>query len=321
MKIIKRIVVMSLIFVLSVNMTGCNTKPVDNTINNKLNIVTTVFPYYSITKAIIGDAEGIGLELAVKPGQDTHSFEPTPNEIIKMEQADLFIYNGGGIETWVDEVLDSFNNDEQTIVKMMDEATDINFQCSVGHEHGEDEEHGRFHDEIDPHIWTSPVNAMIIAKVICNNLCEVMPEQSKVFKLNTEKYLDELETIDKNIREIVNKSDTHELIFADQFPLIYFTTEYDLHYHSAFSGCGHDVEPSVQDICKLIDIVKEKNIKAVFHLELSSEKVADTICEDTGAIKLQFNSCHNVSQKQFNEGVTYLELMRQNVVNLRKALN
>lgn len=323
MKIVKKLVSIVLVAVLSMGLVGCNEKKeIDNT-EYELNIVTTLFPYYDITRAIIGQVEGIGLEMAVAPGQDSHSFEPTPAEIIKMEEADLFIYNGGEIETWVDTVLDSFENNNQTQVEMLEAADGIQLVCAEEHSHDEHghEEHEHTHDEMDPHIWTSPANAIVITEVICETLCKIMPEKEETFKKNANDYIKQLEGIDTEIREIVDNGSSKELVFADQFPLIYFANEYGLEYHSAFPGCGHDMEPSVQDICSLIDIVKEENIKAIFHLELSSQKVADTICEDTGAVKLQFNSCHNVSQKQFDEGVTYVELMRENVINLKQALN
>lgn len=326
MNIVRKLVSVMLAVILCMGLVGCNAKKETENKEYKLNIVTTLFPYYDITGAIIGEVDGIGLEMAVTPGQDSHSFEPTPAEIIKMEEADLFIYNGGEIETWVETVLDSFENNNQTQVEMLEAAQEIELMCaeeSAHDEHGEQEhshqEHEHSHNEVDPHIWTSPVNAINITEVICETLCQVMPEEAENFKKNADGYIAELKNIDAEIKSIVDSASSKELVFADQFPLIYFANEYGLEYYSAFPGCGHDMEPSVQDICKLIDIVKDENIKAVFHLELSSEKIADAICEDTGTKKLQFNSCHNVSQKQFDEGVTYVELMKENVEALRLA--
>lgn len=325
----KKIISLLLVVIMCVAMCGCQKTTEEN--NNKLNIVTSMFPYYDITRAVIGDVEDIGLEMAVKPGQDSHSFEPTPAEIINMEEADLFIYNGGELETWVDTVLESFENSDQVQVEMLEAAKGIELLCSVGHnneyenEHGhednEKDEHNHTHDEDDPHIWTSPKNAIVITETICDTLCQMMPEEAETFRKNADIYIKQLKEIDTAIREVVSQGSTNELVFADQFPLVYFAEEYGVECHAAFSGCGHDMEPSVKDICGLIDIIKEDDIKAVFHLELSSQSVADAICEDTGAIKLQFNSCHNVSQKQFDDGVTYVELMWENVRNLEQALN
>lgn len=334
MSISKKLCSVFLIILMCLGVTGCSVTEDKENQSYKLNIVTSMFPYYDITRSVIGDVKGINLELAVKPGQDSHSFEPTPAEVIKIQEADLFIYNGGEIENWVEEVLESYKNTNQIKVKMMDDANKIELLCSVGHSHDkiqlEDEhmndeiqledEHGHIHDEFDAHIWTSPINAIYITEVIRDILCDAMPNEAENFENNAAEYVSQLKGVDKEIRKIVNNANVKELIFADQFPLIYFTTEYGLEYHAAFKGCGHDMEPSVRDICNLIDEIKEKKIKSVFHLELSSERVADTICEDTGAEKLQFNSCHNVSQKQFDNGVTYISLMQENVENLKKAL-
>lgn len=327
MKILKKMVSVLLAVSLCMGLVGCNGTKEIKTQEYKLNIVTSMFPYYDMARAVIGEVEGINLEMAVAPGQDSHSFEPTPAEIINMQEADLFIYNGGEIETWVEEVLESFDNSSQIQLEMMEAAERIELLCAEGHSHDHGEKsngehsHGdHAHDEFDAHIWTSPANAIIITEVICETLCNAMPEEKESFQRNAENYIEQLKEIDQEIRDIVNSASTKELIFADQFPLIYFTEEYGLEYHAAFSGCGHDMEPSAKDICSLIDEIEKENINAVFHLELSSQRVADTICEDTGAKKLQFNSCHNVSQKQFNDGVTYVELMRENVENLEQAL-
>lgn len=327
MKILKKVVSVILAAMLCMGLVGCSGTKETNSKEYKLNIVASMFPYYDITRAVIGDVEGINLEMAVAPGQDSHSFEPTPAEIINMQQADLFIYNGGEIETWVEEVLESFDNSSQTQVKMIEAANGIELLCAEGHSHDHEEsshsEHSHeehAHDEFDAHIWTSPANAIIITELIRETLCNIMPEEKESFKQNAQNYIEQLKEIDMEIRDIVDSASTKELIFADQFPLIYFAEEYGLDYHAAFPGCGHDMEPSAKDICSLIDEIKEENIKAVFHLELSSQRVADTICEDTGAKKLQFNSCHNVSQKQFSDGITYVELMRENVESLEQAL-
>lgn len=325
MKRLKRVLSLVLFLSLCMGLMGCSAKKAADDNKDKLNIVASMFPYYDITRAVIGRVEGINLNMAVSPGQDSHSFEPTPADIIQMEAADIFIYNGGEIETWVNEVLQSFDNSSQIQVEMLDAAKDIELKQEDGHvheeEHGEGEYHENDHDGVDAHIWTSPKNAIAITQVICETLCQAMPEESEVFQKNAEDYIHQLEEIDGEIRDIVSNAKVKELIFADQFPLLYFTEEYGLKYHAAFQGCGHDMEPSARTICELIDEIKENGIKAVFYLELSSQRVADTICEDTGIEKLQFNSCHNISQKQFDEGVTYVELMRENVENMRKALN
>ena len=361
----------SVVFIVTISMilgmAGCG-KTTEKEDNYRLKIVTSLFPYYDMARAVIGDVKGIDLKMIVTPGQDSHSFEPTPSDVIQMENADVLIYNGGSLETWIDTLLDSLNNKNQIQMKMMDyvdvlneeivEGMDTRFDSHDEHSHSEDshnhkehshsedsynqeegshsedslknEEHSHdsevsdyeeeSHNETDEHIWTSPVNEIIMTEKICETLSKALPEEKENFQKNAENYISQLKELDNEFRTIVENAKTNEIIFADKFPLQYFAKEYGLKYYAAFPGCGSDMEPSAKTIAFLVDKIKEDNIKAVFYLELSSHIVADAIEPDTGAKPLQFNSCHNITQKQFDSGVTYVDLMKENVNNLKIAL-
>lgn len=359
----------SVIFIVTISMiwgmAGCG-KTTEKEGNYRLKIVTSLFPYYDMARAVIGDVKGIDLKMTVTPGQDSHSFEPTPSDVIQMENADVLIYNGGSLETWIDTLLDSLNNKNQIQMKMMDYVDVLNEEIVEGMDtrfeehdhdehshkednhnkekhkedshseekhkednhsedssndsefHNEDSEEG--HEETDEHIWTSPVNEIIMTEKICETLSKALPEEKENFQKNAESYISQLKELDNEFRTIVENAKINEIIFADKFPLQYFAKEYDLKYYAAFPGCGSDMEPSAKTIGFLVDKIKEDNIKAVFYLELSSHIVADAIETDTGAKPLQFNSCHNITQKQFDSGVTYVDLMKENVNNLKIAL-
>lgn len=359
----------SVVFIVTISMilgmTGCG-KTTEKEDNYRLKIVTSLFPYYDMARAIIGDVKGIDLKMIVTPGQDSHSFEPTPSDVIQMENADVLIYNGGSLETWIDTLLDSLNNKNQIQMKMMDYVDVLNEEIVEGmdtrfeehdhdeHSHKEDnhnkenhkedshseenhkednhsedssndsefhnEDSEEEHEETDEHIWTSPVNEIIMTEKICEALNKALPEEKENFQKNAENYISQLKELDNEFRTIVENAKTNEIIFADKFPLQYFAKEYGLKYYAAFPGCGSDMEPSAKTIAFLVDKIKEDNIKAVFYLELSSHIVADAIETDTGAKPLQFNSCHNITQKQFDSGVTYVDLMKENVNNLKIAL-
>lgn len=359
----------SVVFIVTISMilgmTGCG-KTTEKEDNYRLKIVTSLFPYYDMARAVIGDVKGIDLKMIVTPGQDSHSFEPTPSDVIQMENADVLIYNGGSLETWIDTLLDSLNNKKQIQMKMMDYVDVLNEEIVEGmdtrfeehdhdeHSHKEDnhnkenhkedshseenhkednhsedssndsefhnEDSEEEHEETDEHIWTSPVNEIIMTEKICEALSKALPEEKENFQKNAENYISQLKELDNEFRTIVENAKTNEIIFADKFPLQYFAKEYGLKYYAAFPGCGSDMEPSAKTIAFLVDKIKEDNIKAVFYLELSSHIVADAIETDTGAKPLQFNSCHNITQKQFDSGVTYVDLMKENVNNLKIAL-
>ena len=359
----------SVVFIVTISMilgmAGCG-KTTEKEDNYRLKIVTSLFPYYDMARAVIGDVKGIDLKMTVTPGQDSHSFEPTPSDVIQMENADVLIYNGGSLETWIDTLLDSLNNKNQIQMKMMDYVDVLNEEIVEGmdtrfeeHDHDEhshkDDNHNKEkhkedshseekhkednhsedssndsefhnedseeeHEETDEHIWTSPVNEIIMTEKICETLSKALPEEKENFQKNAESYISQLKELDNEFRTIVKNAKINEIIFADKFPLQYFAKEYGLKYYAAFPGCGSDMEPSAKTIGFLVDKIKEDNIKAVFYLELSSHIVADAIETDTGAKPLQFNSCHNITQKQFDSGVTYVDLMKENVNNLKIAL-
>lgn len=175
--------------------------------------------------------------------------------------------------------------------------------------------------EYDEHIWTSPVNAMKLVDVIGDTLAEADPAHADTYHQGAENYKKELEEIDSGFREVSANRKRNMIVMGDKFPFRYLADEYQLDYRAAFSGCSSDTEPSAKTIAYLIDKVKEEQIPAVYYLELSSHRVAEIIGEETGAEPLLLHSCHNVTRAQFDAGVTYVQLMRQNIKNLRKGID
>lgn len=315
--------------------------------DSRLAVAVTLFPYYDFVRQVAGDR--VKLELVVPAGMDSHSFEPTPADVIKIQEADVFLYNGGHMEHWVEEVLDSLDRSQMIDVRMMDyvdvleeELVEGMEDAEHGHDHEDGEEPGYVHDhdheedaagaaetlapgqlaeiEYDEHIWTSPVNAMTIVDVICQALCGADPDNQAIYEANAAAYKERLSSLDEAFRETVNAGTQDMLVVADRFPFRYLTETYGLSYRAAFAGCSGDTEPSARTIAYLIDQVREKELPAVYYLELSSHRVAEIISEETGAKPLLLHSCHNVTRQEFEEGVTYLQLMEQNVENLRIGL-
>lgn len=313
-------------------------EPGDGEGGRKLKVAATLFPYYDFVRQVAGDQ--VELSLVIPAGMDSHSFEPTPKDIRIMQEADVIIANGGAMEHWVDQVVDSFDREDQTVVIMMDHVDAVEEEIVEGMEHS-DEGHGhvhvhgdgeeeaaeppeedesRYEIEYDEHIWTSPVNAMRMVDVIAETLTERDPDHGAMYQAGAAAYLEELERLDKEFREVRDSAVHDMIVMGDKFPLRYFADTYGLRYRAAFSGCSSDTEPSARTIAYLIDKVKEEGLPVIYYLELSSHRVAEIIGEETGAVPLLFHSCHNVTRRQFEEGVTYLELMEQNVKNLREGL-
>lgn len=317
--------------------------------DGRLQVAATIFPYYDFLRQIGGDR--IGLQLVVPAGMDSHSFEPTPADMIAMQEADILVCNGGAMEQWVSQVLSSLDTGGMEVLTMMDYVDVVEEELVEGmedadhghdHSHEEDEACDHSHEgdldvggqavfdpedghalEIayDEHIWTSPVNAITIVEILCDALSQADPENREYFEANAAAYTQELADLDARFRRIVENGKRRMFVVADKFPLRYFADTYGLSYRAAFSGCSTDTEPSAKTIAYLIDQVREQEIPAVYYLELSSHRTAEIIGEETGAASLLFHSCHNVTRREFDGGVSYLQLMNQNAVNLEIGLN
>lgn len=308
------------IIYLILSLCACGEAPAESG-GEGLNIVCTVFPAYDFAREIAGEKANV--VLLVPPGSEAHSFEPTPQDVIRIENCDLLLCNGGESEAWLEEILEGRENDILTLAMMdcvetLEEETKEGMQTTE-HSHEEHEEHGH-EEEYDEHVWTSPVNAELIVSALCERLCEIDPENGSFYRANWKNYVSALQELDAAFRKTVENGKFDTLIFADRFPVRYFVEEYGLDYYAAFPGCADDTEPSARTVAFLIDKVREEGIPAVMFIEFSNEKMADVICEDTGCEKLLFHSCHSVSAEQLKNGVSYLELMWANVESLKEAL-
>ena len=280
-----------------------------------VSVVATSFAPYDFARQIAGKSADVTMLLA--PGEESHTYEPSPGDIMKIKDCDVFIYGGGESEKWVDSILESVESDIE-IIRMMDVAE----LCETEHSHDEHEEHN--HDEeaeYDEHVWTSPVNAIEIVKAISDALIKVDGENSDVYKTNTEKYINKLFVLDESIETVVNSADKNIIVIGDRFPLVYFTERYDLHYESAFPGCSAQTEANPATIARLINTVETEEISTVFKVDLSSGNVAETISESTDAQVGTLYSCHVISADDYIAGETYISLMQRNLEALKIALN
>ncbi len=287
-----------------------------------VNIVATVFPAYDFARQIAGDDGNV--TLLIPPGSEAHSYEPTPQDIIRIQNCDLLVCNGGESEAWLDEILSGMGNEIPTVVMLdcVDALTEEDKDGMQVHEHHDhDHDHDEHEDEeYDEHVWTSPVNAQLICRAISAALCQADPAHASDYTARCVDYCAELQELDADFRGVIANAKRHTLIFADRFPVRYFVEEYGLDYFAAFPGCADDAEPSARTVAFLIDRVREEQAPAVLYIEFSNQKMADIVCEDTGCEKLLFNSCHNVTADQLRGGVTYLELMRGNLETVKEAL-
>lgn len=287
--------------------------------STKLKIISTVFPPYDLAKHIAGDNAEI--KILLPPGSEAHTYEPTAKEIIAIQNCDIFLYIGGENEQWADKLINSNDTSKVKIVKLIDCVPTLSEDDEDEHE---DEHNHHEHDhehETDEHIWTSPENARLMLSAVYDAICAVDPENSQTYTENKDAYDKQLVDLDNDYKTAVDNAKNKTIVLADKFPFRYLAHEYGLDCYAAFSSCSDESEPSVSTMIKLTKKIKENNIPVVYYLEFSSTKIADTLCDETGATKLMLHSCHNVSKQDIENNVSYIDLMKQNLENLKVALN
>ena len=276
-----------------------------------LKIVCTDFPCYDFARQAAG--EGAAVTMLLKPGVEAHSFEPTPADILAIGGADLFVYIGGESDAWADSILAGFDGDGPAVLRMMD--------CVDGLIEEEGDEHGHEDGpEYDEHIWTSPKNARRMVLAAGETLARIDPDRGAEYQRNAEAYAGAIDGIDRAIEDVVARAARRTLVFADRFPFVYLTRAYDLDYLAAFPSCTADTEPSAQTVMGLIQKVAQEHIPAVYTIEMSTQAIARTVAEETGAAILTLHSMQTVSQSEFDAGQTYVSLMEKNVEALKAGL-
>ena len=329
----KRIITLFLTLALTLSLAAC-AAPGEKADDGRLQIVATLFPYYDFARAIAGGRADVMLLLS--PGREAHSFEPTPLDAVTISEADVFLYNGGEGEYWVEEMLDAAGEHIAVKARMMDYVDALGEEFSEGmqgadahdhdHDHGDhDHEKNEAHDsdevEYDEHIWTSPKNAAILCRAVCEAICRADAENADFYRANCADYCAQLEELDARFSALCESAPRKLLIFADRFPMLYFCREYGLDYRAAFHGCSGDTEPSLATIKFLIDKVEDENIPVVYTIDFGTKKVAAVVSECTGAAIETIYSMQTVSRADFDAGETYLTLMERNFEALRKGLN
>lgn len=333
------------VFIVGCAKEGGNDGDTQRDSDKKIKIVATLFPQYDFARQIAGDYADVTLLLP--PGMESHSYDLRPADMIEIRESDMFIYTGKYMEVWAQTIIDSLD-DSVMVVDVSDGITlekeeDYFVDEHIAHEHithedtDEDDEHGAHEDdehdshaghshsghthEYDPHIWTSPVYAMQMVENIVDALMEKDPQHAEEYRQRADEYIDKLAEVDAAFRQVSEESARRTIFFGGRFAMTYFVREYDFDCVSAYHDCSAESEPSISSVMRMIDEIKESGAKAVYYEELADPKVARTIAEETGVKLLLLHSAHNVSRQEYENGVTYLDIMWNNVEKLKEGLN
>ena len=302
---------------------GCS-RPPEAAEDGRLRVVATVFPAYDFARSAGGDLAEV--ELLLPPGTESHSYEPTPADILAVQECDLFLYLGGESDTWVDTILESVEPKGRVLrmvdcVPLLEEETVEGMETFEeghdhdGHDHGLGEVVG-----YDEHVWTSPRNAAAVTRAVGAALGEIDPANAGVYAANAEGYAAELDALDRRFADFFAGVEDRTMVFGDRFPLRYFAEEFDIDYYAAFPGCSTQTEPSAATVAFLTDKVRQEHISTVWYIEISTHLVADSIAEAAGAETALFHTCHNISPEDLEAEATYASLMEGNLEALEQHM-
>lgn len=286
--------------------------------SEKLTVVTTLFPQYDFARQIGGEYAQVSLVLL--PGMESHMYDPTPGDMIRISEADMFIYTGAEMEPWAQTLADSVDMTRVRIVDASDGVTMMKEEDE--HDHEEEHEHEGHHHEhtYDPHIWLDMNNAIQMVRTIADAFCETDPSHRDYYMANADNYIRQLEAVDEEIREVIGGGNRRDIVFGGRFAYGYFINGYGLDYESVYDSCSAETEPSMAQMAHVIQYIRDNDVHYVLYEELSTPNVARAIADATGTELLLFSTCHNVTKDEFEAGVTFIDLMQQNVGTLRQAL-
>ena len=308
-------------------LTACGQAPAEHEREERLTVVATVFPAYDFARAAGGELAEV--RLLLPPGAESHSYEPTPADILAVQSCDLFLYLGGESDSWMETILDAAEPTGTTLamvdcVETLEEVHAEGMQEEVGHHHEnedahhhEDEDHLGGVTEIDEHVWTSPANAAAITRQFGEALAALDSAHAEQYRANAEAYASQIDALDGEFHDFFADLPDRTIVFGDRFPLLYFAEEFDLNYYAAFPGCSTQTEPSAATVAFLTDKVRTEHISTVWYIEFSNHLVADAIAEAAGADTAMFHTCHNVTPEELAGSETYVSLMKQNLERLK----
>ena len=312
----------------------------------KINVVTTTFPIYDWTRNILGEnADHYNIEMLLDNGVDLHSYQPSVDDIVKIGNADLFIYTGGVSDTWAKDAISNATNKDIRVINLVetlgdkakaeelvegmedhdDDDHDHEDEDHDDHDHEDEDhdEHEHHHEHIDEHVWLSLKNADKLCKAIAEQLCAIDPQNADSIMKNYEEYSKQLEDLDDEYEEAVEQSPNKTIIVADRFPFRYLVDDYDLKYYAAFSGCSAESEASFETVAFLANKLNELKLKNVLTIDGRTNKIAETVIQ-TSKNKdqniLVLNSMQSVSAEAVQNGASYLTIMKDNLEVLKQAL-
>lgn len=311
-KILLSLIIIVLIF-MSVGCSNSNEK-LSNKGNNKIQINTSLYVLEYFSERIGGDY--VSVTNLVPPGSSPHDYEPTTKDMVKLMNGDIFVYNGAGLEGWVDKAIQNLNKERVEIIVA---SKGIDLMEGVDHHDGEaDYGNGEVHS-IDSHVWLDPVDAIKQAEQIKNGLIKKDPEHQTVYEDNFNSLKKDLLSLDTKFKNELKDTKRKEF-FVSHAAFGYLTKQYGLKQYPV-SGLIPSDEPSPADLAKLINKAKELNIKYILIDPKDETKIAMVLVNEIHAKTEIVDTIGSLTEEERAKGVNYFTLMEKNLEALKLALN
>ncbi len=321
----KMILLVIAALMLTVTLAGCGQSDVGK--DDKLSIVTTIFPEYDWVMNILGDKAGdANVTMLLDRGVDLHSYQPTADDIIKISTCDVFIYVGGESDEWVEDALKEAANKDMIVINLLESLGDAVKEEEIvegmeeeAGEEGEAEEDS----EYDEHVWLSLKNAALLCNVIKDALGKADADNAEAYASNAAAYIEKLNDLDAEYQAAVDAANKKTLLFCDRFPFRYLMDDYGLSYYAAFAGCSAETEASFETVAFLAGKVDELGLSYVLTLEGPNHKIAETVVAATSATSAQIlsmDSMQSTTSEDVKNNVSYLSIMEKNLEALKEAL-
>lgn len=305
---LKRIIL--IVSVLSI-LTACQTNV---QVKEKPQIMVSLFPQYDIIRQIAQDK--VDVELFLPAGSEPHSYEPSATTLMKIVEADLFVYSSDELEPWVKRLVEGNASDELRILN----ASQGVLLLEADHEHEDDHE-----DEeelaFDPHYWLDPQNMIIMSESILNALVQMDPDNEAFYTANADAYIAQLRALDETWIDLFERARLNQIIYGGHFAFGYLSHRFGLEILSPYSGYAPDAEPSAKALAGLMDVLAAKEIKVIFYEELIDPRVARIIAEQANVKIEVLHGAHNLSSEEMRLGWTYISIMEDNIAKLKEALD
>ncbi len=319
----KKILLIVFMSVLLLN--GCSHSPASivDYGEDKLKVYTSFYPIYDFASKIGGDR--IELINMVPAGIEPHDWEPGPQKIAGLLQADAFFYNGLGLEPWVNKIVGSLESQALFVVNTSDGIQPL-YGClhdHCGHNESHDHNHNHGHDSKhhelpDPHIWLDPNLALHQAELILNAFKELDSDYADYYQENYEEFREQIEELDMAYSDAFKDSERRKFIVT-HFSFAYLAERYGLE-QIGISGLSPHSEPSPGQLKEIVDVARQHKIKYIFQEPLTDTRFAEVLAAEIGASVLTLNPMEGLTEQEQNAGIDYFSIMYDNLNQLKKAL-